>query len=156
MKTYELINPSDAITFQGDDLVAAGVAIILLGRGAFGLTDEKGEQAVPLMLFGGIDDWLAKNNIKDMAQYIADNTDAIADFLETVCYGSLDERLAFDEACKRMTPEKAAEHREWWNDRKRSSMNNIGAGALRLAKQLRKKKPVKELKGSPPIILAKR
>ena len=54
------------------------------------------------------------------------------------------------------TPEETAEHREWWNDRKRSSMNNIGAGALRLAKQLRKKKPVKELKGSPPIILAKR
>lgn len=151
----ELINPSDAVTFVGDDPKIAGVAILILGNGAYGLTDESGEVFVPLMLFGGFKAWLEEQGITDLAAFLIEHGSALADFLETCAYGKIAERQAFDEAIKRMTPDKAEEHREWWNDRNRSSMNNIGAGCRRLAKQLRAKAKPSELEGSPPIVLVR-
>lgn len=153
----ELENPSDPITFVGDDLKVAGIACLLLGHGWYGMSDEKGDTVIPLMMFGAHEKWLKENGIDDLSGWIRENALKVAEFLETVAYGKINDRLAFDEAIKRMTPEKAAEHREWWNDRNRSSMNDIGAGALRLAKQFRKLAAggkADNLHGSPPIIMA--
>lgn len=136
---FELINPSDAVTFIGDDITVAGVAIMVLGRGRYGLTDDKGEVVVPLMLFGGSEYWLAEHGVDDLDAWLTANYLRVAEFLETCAYGSRLEREAFDQAIARMTPEHAEAHREWWNDRNRSSMNNIGQAAAAYAKTLRKK-----------------
>jgi hypothetical protein len=151
----ELVNPSDKITFVGDDPKVAGVAILLLGNGWYGLTGENGERFIPLMIFGSHEPWLKEQGIADINRWIMDNALALAEFLETVAYGSVRDRRGFDEAVKRMTPEKAAEHRAWWNDRCRSSMTDIGGGALKLAAQLRKfhaREPGVKLEGTHPLV----
>lgn len=135
----ELVNPSDAVTFVGDDPKIAGVAILLLGNGMYALTSPDGSQFVPLMMFGQHEEWIAEQGIGDLDTFITANSGAIADFLDTCAYGSIEEREAFDRAIALMTPENAEKHREWWNDRNRSSMNNIGAGARKLASALRAK-----------------
>lgn len=152
----ELTNPSDAITFVVSDPKVAGVAILLLGNGWYGLTDKDGNSIVPLMMFGAHEKWLKDNGITDTNAFIMANAVLMAEFLETVAYGSIAEREALDIAVTRMTPENAAAHREWWNDRKRSSLNNIGAAALKMAKGFRKIAAGQkaELKASPPIVLS--
>lgn len=138
MKTVvELINPSDAVTFLMDDVKVAGAATMLLGCGAFGLKDKDGKCHVPIMLFRGADGWLEENGIKDLRAFIDANNIAIAEFLETVHYGSFQDREAFKLAISKMTLEKAAEYRAEVNDKRRSSLNNIGGVALKLAQQMR-------------------
>jgi hypothetical protein len=147
----ELVNPSDAITFVVDDVKVAGVAILLLGEGAYGLTNGAGDTVVPLGLFGFWRTWIQEQQI-DLEKFVPENRLAMAEFLETVCYGSVAEREAFDVAMSRMIPDKAQEHQAWWNGKKRSSLNDIGKGALLLAKALREK--AKYLPSQKPIILA--
>ena len=151
----ELQNPSDAITFEMTDLKSAAAAVLLLGRGAYGLEDAKGETLVPIMLFGINEKWMKENGI-DLDAFIPANYAPMAEFLESVCYGCAAEREAVEVACSRMETAKAAEHRAWWNDKKRSSMNNISKGALQLAAQLQRKaagQPVPEpLAKAVPIV----
>lgn len=148
----DLVNPSDAITFVCTDAKVAGVSILILGRGAYALKDVRGNEIVPLGLFGTYQTWLDKEEI-DLDKFIPKNRIAMAEFLETVCYGTAAEREAVDVACGRMTKEKAEEHRLWWNDRRRGSLNDIGKGAFDLAKALREN--AKELPAQTPIILVK-
>lgn len=61
----ELNNPSDAITFVGEDPRVAGVAVLLLGHGWYGLTDAAGNQVVPMMIFGTHEAWLKEQGIED-------------------------------------------------------------------------------------------
>lgn len=136
-KTYEIINPSDAVTLQASDLRIAGVAVLLLGNGLYGLTDENDEAVVPLMLFGTSEKWLKENHIESLNDFIKENKSAIADVLASVTYGKIEERLGFDKAVGMMTPEKAKEYRAWWNDKNRSSLNDIGQRALAIAAKLR-------------------
>lgn len=154
-KIVELINPSDAITFEMDDVKVAGVAILILGRGAYGLSDADGD-IVPIMLFGSSEAWLKKEGI-NLEKFIHENCLPMAKFLETVCYGSIDQREAVDVACSRMTPRKSEEHRRWWNDKRRSSLNDVGKGALALAKRFREMaagdSSSKPLPKATPIIL---
>lgn len=135
----ELTNPSDAVTFIVNDVRIAGVAILMLGRGAYGLTDPEGNTVVPLCLFGSAEAWLKENDIEmdKLSDFIVANKVAIADFLDTCAYGHIAEREAFDRAIGLMSKEAAATHRQWWNDRNRSSLNNIGEGARALAETLR-------------------
>lgn len=135
----ELINPSDAVTFVGDDMTVAGVACLILGGGWYGLKDASGDAVVPMMAFGTHEKWLEENNIADLSDWLMEHGAEVAGFLETCVYGSIEEREAFDQAISRMAPDKADEHRDWWNDRNRSSMNNIGKAAAHWAKRLRAK-----------------
>lgn len=153
----ELINPSDAITFVMDDPTVAGIGVLLLGNGWYGLLDAEGNHPVPPML-GGVEAWFKERGIESLNKWIKANGVAVAEFLETCAYGNIVERDAYDRAIALMTPENAAIHREWWNDRNRSSMNNIGAAALKLAANLRQRAAGKkaELKGSPPRVFASR
>lgn len=48
---YELINPSDAIVLEADDLRDAACAALIVGAGAYGLSDESGDIVMPIMLF---------------------------------------------------------------------------------------------------------
>ena len=158
-KIVELQNPSDAVTFEMDDVKIAGVAILILGNGAYGLEDDTGT-VVPIMLFGTHEKWLKEQQINDLGEFVHANLIPMADFLESVCYGHRSEREAVEVACRRMSPQNAEEHRFWWNNKKRTSLNDIGKGCLALAKQLRAKAkghPIKEpLAQAAPIIMAGR
>ncbi len=159
-KIVELINPSDPVTFEMQDVKVAGVAVLLLGRGAYGLKTADGNDVVPLMLFDGGERWLKKQRIADLDKYLRNRGKNVAAFLDTCAYGSIADREGFDAAIKRMTKEKAAEHRAWWNDKHRGSLNDIGNAAAGLAVRLREiaagKKSDKPLPKATPIIAVSR
>lgn len=77
---FNLINPSDAYTFEADDLVIAAVMVCLLGDGKYG-ADEIGEGSskdnhVPVFLFGGHDEWFSRKfgmNFEDTARSVLDH-----------------------------------------------------------------------------------
>jgi hypothetical protein len=58
--------------------------------------------------------------------------------LESVLYGGFDVRELFDKATANMTPEQSMQYRKEWNEKKRSSMTNIGKAYLAYAEKLRK------------------
>lgn len=106
---YELINPSDAIYFDGDfELPVMGAAVALLGEGKYGLKDDQDRLIVPMWLFGGSEEWFADLGTT-LDNELTNKKLEIATFLETLRYKS-----------------------------ERSSMNNIGARAKAIAEALRK------------------
>jgi hypothetical protein len=135
----ELANPSDAVTFIVTDKWIAAAGIILLGNGKYALIDADDNQIVPMFFFGGWRDWMKENGIPDPEAFVGENSEAVADFLLTYAYGSISDRQDFDKAVSMMTPEKAAEFRAWHADKKRTSMNNIGAACEQIAKQLKER-----------------
>lgn len=133
----EIVNPSDAVTIEADDVTVAGVCTFLLSRGACGLKNEQGETVFPILMFGGFEDWLKENGITDLDMWITNHKDEMIKVLESVVYGNIGSRKLFQSAIEKMTSENAAKYREEWNDKKRSSMTNIGAAYLAYAKKLR-------------------
>jgi hypothetical protein len=111
---FEIVNPSDPYTLQADDLRIAALACVLLGEGQYALRSEDGETAVPLFIFGGHDTWFVEKfgatlqHVYD--SIVADSLPALAACLESV-----------------KLPDGV----------ERSSMNNIGGYAAKMAIRIR-------------------
>ena len=132
----EIINPSDAYTLRTDDFKTAAVAIAVLGRGQMGLKNIDGEESSPVLF--GWDDWLKEQGIEDLGKYIDEHTKEMADILATVLIGGKADREEVESALALMPDEEA--RKKWLDDRhdkRRSSMNNIGAAAWAWARKLR-------------------
>jgi len=114
---FNLVNPSDPYTLEADDLEVAAVAVCLLGCGKYP-ADALGDDAdksnnVPAFLFGGHDEWFQARfggTYEAVAERcLKERADAIARCFESVTLGRAE----------------------------RSSMNNIGALARKLAQAVR-------------------
>lgn len=134
----EIQNPSDKVTIETDDIVAAGVAIMIVGDGWYGLEDDKGEQIVPITALGSGEAWLKSKGVIDIEGYIKANRFKMAAILESVLYGSVEDRILFNAAIEKMSKKDARLYRGEWNDKKRSSMTDIGAMCLHYAESFRK------------------
>lgn len=137
MPIYELINPSDPYTFKAPDIKVAGMAALLLSSGKFGARQIEPEQDEPESspaLFGW-KPWLQEQGITP--EWTGANKEIIADALGSFLIGDLHDRHEVHETLALLPPGK----REGWlanrHDRRRSSMNNIGAAAHKLARQMR-------------------
>ena len=133
----EIMNPSDACTIESDDIVVAGLAIALISNGQYALDNEKGETVVPIFFLGGFKDWLKEHNVSDVDKYIDEKHTKMADVLASIVYGGFTDRQLFNLATKDMPPDKLLEYRKEWNDKKRSSLNDISTVCLRYADKLR-------------------
>lgn len=135
---YEVINPSDPVTFTADDDNVAAIAVLVLGKGAFGCIKEGGTRVLPVLHFGGFNEWHAEfTKAQDctLNTYIRKNRARLADVLETTAVCGIDDRKALDAAIGD-GPAKAGERAaalERWNETKRTSLNNICAAARKLA-----------------------
>lgn len=139
-KVYELSNPSDAVHVEAEDTTVACVAVLLLGQGRYGLRDEHGETVLPLLFLGGLHQWLAARKITDLDTFLKANASAMADVLDTATLGSAKDFKFFKSAMAAIDdPVKRAAFREEWDDKKRSSTNNICAAAHRLAQRFRER-----------------
>lgn len=137
---YEIINPSDAYTLKSDDPAIAAVACMILGSGAYGLTDEKGVTACPIFLFCGVpDEWMRATYNVSIDELLAGRLLEIAAVLESVMIGNFGERADAESAIARMNATDAAAFLAERHDRRRSSMNDIGARAAALAERLRER-----------------
>ncbi len=112
MTVYKIINPSDPYHLTADDLVLAGIAACLLGSGKYALEAADGSEGVPLFLFGGHDEWFAARG---------------AQSFESALEAALDQR---SEDLARIFDSVTLEGT-------RSSLNDIGAAASKLATGIR-------------------
>ena len=133
---YEIINPSDAVCIESNDLGLAGLAVMMLSSG-YGLYDENGNVAVPITMFGGGEEWLKEHGITDITQSIKDNAEKLAIIFESCFYGKPSDKEMLDLALSKMTPQDAEIYRSKWNDKRRSSITNIEKYCLKNAKRLR-------------------
>jgi len=108
---FDLINPSDPYTFEAADLEIAAVVTILLGSGTYiakGIGDAQGQE-VPPFLLGGHDKWFRDKFGSDVSETLSRAVDTrtsdLVRSLRSVTLGS----------------------------ERRTSMNDIGGRALRLA-----------------------
>jgi hypothetical protein len=53
----EVSNPSDYATIEYKDMLAACLAVCIVGNGKYGIVDDEGDQGMPIFLFGGHDEW---------------------------------------------------------------------------------------------------
>ena len=145
MIEYDLTNPSDPVTFRAATVEAAVGAVALLTHGqcaakAIGpdgdeLTDS--DLDVPFFMFGGLEEWLAKRDLTPETLFQKHRTD-IAAALASFCTGTKEERILYDAAVAAITdPDKRRAFIADWDDRKRSSMNEITNSAHTLAEALR-------------------
>jgi hypothetical protein len=134
---YEIVNPSDPYTLVSDDLMLAAAATLMLGEGRYGLKAQDETSVMPV-LFDRALQWLRGHGIPDFSAFIAANALAIASVLDSVLIGPSSDRRAIERVLALITDsvERAAA-RAAYHDERRSSMNDIGAYAGRLANTLR-------------------
>ncbi len=128
---YEIINPSDAITFRADDEKVAVALAILLGNGQYGLHREDGKKDYPFLLFANeeqINECLKPyfNNVEEMFEYAKDHAEDMVIAFDSVVTADKSWRIDYDKALELITDEKERQkYKDDFNDRHRSSMNNI-------------------------------
>ena len=141
---YELINPSDPITFYADTLAAATGAVVLIGRGWYGAEPEdEGYTTVPLMSFMGAEafqQWFQERfdaPVDDLSGFLSYYRKDIIQALRTFATASFAERQLYDVALAAITDsDKRAEFLAQWDDIKRSSLNDIVNKAHKIADEL--------------------
>ena len=152
---YEIINPSDAVTIEAEDSLLASVAVIILGEGAYGLYDEDDRAVLPIFRFSDPEKlirWLSDNGITPdkMDEFYARNGEELATIMESAVYGKIADRKAILAMTDGMTKADKIKALSKYNDSKRSSLNDIGASCLALAKIFREKAAAAQAPTPPP------
>lgn len=145
MSLWELINPSDKITFKAETHELAAIAVGIMGGqyGAQELDTEAEPRNVPLFLFGGTEEYFQKTFGKTIAEsFETCDKVTLAEVFESFLIGSMAERRAYEKALSVLPEEDKAAFKADWLDKERSSMNNICARAEHYARALRE--PAKE------------
>lgn len=125
---YDIINPSDTVTLEADDVTVAQAACLLLGEGRYGLTNAEGEEVLPLCLFEGqFEEWSKGQNF-DLENILKNRREEVAVCLRSAMCCSMNDRIAIVAAVGD-DPEALARY----NDAKRSSLNDICELAVSLA-----------------------
>ena len=84
---YEIINPSDKCFIASSDREAACAAVLILGDGMYALRDETGAPVMPILAFGGADEWWIETFGHRLPDYLETAPHAaIADVLATFTY----------------------------------------------------------------------
>ena len=137
---YEVVNPSDQVTFIAPDVISAAIALSLVGNGQYSATAlDPNDRAldIPFFMFGGLQSWLEENGeeLNGITNRHLDNT---ATALESFCTGTLMDRELYELSLASITDEeKRAKFIMKWDDKKRSSMNDITNRANQIAAKLR-------------------
>lgn len=140
MKVYEISNPSDACTVAAEDDAVACVAVMLLGEGMYGLDLGDGK-SMPIMILGADPDrWLQDEYGRAIEDVLQRNLDEVIACLESLLYGTPDERRAFEASLEWIAEDQRSIAIAAWQDENRTSMTNIGRRAWQLADALRRRK----------------
>lgn len=135
---YELHNPSDPYTFIAESREVAAIAVALIST-AFGADtqDENPENHVPIFLFGGFDGWYKETFGREPMEGLNALRDKVIEALSSFMLGHFEDRARYNAALEAITdPEKREQFIEKWQDG-RSSLNDIGGKAHRIAKRMK-------------------
>lgn len=140
---YDLINPSDPVTFVAEDDATAYAVALYLGRGKTPCTREDRVDLDTMLMFASEDK--IKESVKrnlgteTVNEWIDANRIKFATALESFAYGSINKRKEYDDAIAAITdPEKLKEFTAKHEDRNRTSMNKWVDYAWKLAATVRK------------------
>ena len=124
---------------ESDNFLAACIACIVVGGEKYALSEVGGELQMPIGIFmhGGIEKWPEETFKKTLDELVTDSDDAVIAALESILIGSSNDREVFKLATAKMSAEDSKTFRKEWNDKYRSSMNDIGARALEIARVMR-------------------
>jgi hypothetical protein len=142
MTVYELINPSDTVTFEADSFLIASLATILVGEGQYAAKAVGGsaDQNVPFFMFGTEDDlqqWFYERFKVSMGQELFKQyAQPVATCLDSFVYGNREDYLAAQAAIT--DEDKRKQNIAEWDDRHRTSMNQLVKRARMLANNIRK------------------
>lgn len=141
MKLYKIINPSDPYTIEASSLDVAAMVSILLGQGNYAFESLDGGASIPMFAFGGGDKWCQDHFLEDLMELsnrVMDTKLAqVANCLYSVLYGDEQDRKEFLAATKDMEYPEFESVRLARQEEKRSSENDIGARAYRMAAKFR-------------------
>jgi hypothetical protein len=106
MQKYEIINPSDLCYVTGEFLPVSA-AVALLGNAKYGAESADGKNKMPIFILGGFSEWFLDTFKTSFTDYFDTHKQEIIDVLKTFEYAG-----------------------------ERSSMNDIGKYAKRLAEKI--------------------
>jgi hypothetical protein len=147
MELYELINPSDCVTFHAPSNQVAIAVSLLVGRGQYPARRCSDDTSVGgLLLFATEEQteaMLAKWFVGvALEAWIDAHRDEVIAALEDCATMSVSDRQTYDAACAAITePSKLATFKAEVQDKKRTSMNDISGYAWKMAAKMRGEKP---------------
>ena len=137
---YELHNPSDPYTFIAENREVDTIAVALIST-AFGADtqDKNPESHVPIFLFGGFDEWYKETFGREPMEGLDALRDKVIEALSSFMLGHFSDRARYNAALEAITdPIKREQFIEKWQDG-RSSLNDIGGKAHRIAKRMKER-----------------
>ncbi len=145
MNLYEIVNPSDAVTFLAPDDAVARAVVLVIGNGAYGLNEinDGHSRDVPcLLLFASKEttermlvEWFGPGSL---AAFLDERWTDVAAALGSAQNLRPRERFYYESAIARMTPEAAEKYKLEVEDHNRTSLNEIVKYAWSMAKAKRK------------------
>ena len=144
MQTYELINPSDEVTFKAENDKLAYVVALLVGNGKTPcrkISENGDEIEIPsFLLFSENADKDINNYLEcSLSNFIENNRPKLKKTLETFCYLSPKERKTYDDAINSITDiNKLKEFKNQHEDQNRTSTSEFVKKAWELAEQINK------------------
>jgi len=142
---YEIINPSDPYTIEAPSLDVALVACLFLGSGQYGFKPiDGGAIEIPLFLLGGHEEYCQEHfgcTLDALITRVTEEKSAeLAKCFESCLIGYQQDRSTYKAGLELIDdPAKREQWRDRWLDEGRSSMNNIGGRAYKMAAKLRAK-----------------
>ena len=135
---YDLINPSDQVTFRADSFEDALGAVLLVGDGKYGAEPIGGDgEEIPVFLFGNFEDWFRERYEITLSEFLSKHKPGISKALKSFCVGTPRDREFFELSTRLITDEKKLqEFLDFWDDKFRSSLNNITLQAHNIAVRL--------------------
>ena len=145
---YNLINPSDPYTFRAEDQETAALAVFCLGP-AYGAENLSGTGSgdVPVLLFSDPKVWYQEQFGRTPDEGLEAKKPAVIRALKSFILGNERDRKRYEAAmaCIREPERREVFVREWRDGR--TSMNNIGLRAEKMAEALEKQREDQEEKG---------
>lgn len=154
MICYDIINPSDAATFLAPDREIAVATLALIAEGHYAgqalardgkrLPEHEAEALrVPLFIGdGSYEEWWQQAGYSEGPIEVVFRTRQaeLVAALRSVAYGDLEDRRTYESACAAITePDKLAQFKRDWEDRRRTSMNRIVQRAWAWADKIEKR-----------------
>lgn len=141
MTLYQLINPSDCVTFYAADQRVAIMAELLVtrGKGAVQPAHEGGESVGFFFMLPDMEEAIQKAIGQGMSAFLDDHAEEVIEALKSFSVASPAERDIYDDAVRAITdPEQLAAFKERHDDRQRTSINQICQAAWQMAAILQK------------------
>lgn len=137
---YELYNPSDPYTFIAESREVAAIVVAIIST-TYGADTQDGnpENHIPIFLFGGFDGWYIETFGRELMEGLDALRNEVIEALSSFMLGHFEDRARYNAALEAITdPLKREQFIEKWQEG-RSSLNDIGGRAHRIAKRMKER-----------------